>query len=105
MNACVALTAVADSKTANRLARRLVTQKIAACVTVVPGALSHYRWKRKIERSRETLLFIKTDRRAWPRLSGFLRKHHPYELPELIALPVSKGSGEYLSWLRDCLKK
>jgi periplasmic divalent cation tolerance protein len=105
MGACVVLTSVGGVKAAESLARRLVAQKLAACVTVLPGARSHFRWKRKIALSRETLLLIKTDRRVWTRLCGFLRKHHPYELPELIGWSVSKGSGEYLSWLQACLKK
>ena len=99
------LTAVADTGTVHRLARSLVRQRLAACVTVSPGAVSHYRWKKKFERSREVLLLIKTNRRSWPKLLRFLRKHHPYELPEVLALPVALGAGDYLSWLDGCLKK
>lgn len=102
--ACVVLTAVSGRREADRLARGLVKAKLAACVTLLPGAVSHYVWKGKTERSREVLLLIKTARKAWPRLSAFIRKEHPYELPELIAFPVLSGSKEYLSWLNGSLK-
>ena len=105
MAALVVLTTVAARNAADRLARSLVKQRLAACVTALPGATSHYRWKGKPESSREVLLLIKTDRRVWPRLLRYLRNNHPYELPEAIALSVAKGSKEYLSWLDDCLKK
>ena len=104
------LTTVADMKTAHRLSRGLVTAKLAACVTVVPGVVSHYRWQRRggsraaPTKSREVLLLIKTARKSWPKLSAYVRRHHPYELPELIALPVLFGLKEYLSWLSDSLR-
>ena len=98
------LTTVADMRTARRLSRGLVTARLAACVTVVPGVVSCYRWKRKLERSHEALLIIKTNRKSWPKLSAYVRKRHPYELPELIALPVLFGLKEYLSWLSDSLR-
>lgn len=105
MAACVVLTAVGDRKTADRLAKRLVSERLAACVTRVPGAFSHYRWKGKGETAREVLLLIKTQRRLWPKVRSFLKKSHPYELPEIILLPVSAVSEEYLSWLDSSLKK
>ena len=87
------------------MARALVRGRLAACVTVVPGAASHYRWKKKFERTRETLMLIKTSRRCWPKLLDFLKKNHPYEVPEALMLPVSKGSADYLSWLDACLRE
>ena len=110
MAACVVLTAVADRKTADRLARGLVKAKFAACVTVVPGVVSHYRWQRRggsreaPTKSREVLLLIKTARKSWARLSRYVRKHHPYELPELVAWPIAFGEKGYLAWLKDSLK-
>ena len=102
--AWVAWTAVKNKAAAEKLARGLVQEKLAACVSVIPGVVSHYRWKGKPARSREFLLMIKTDRKRWLSLSRSIRKNHPYELPELIALPVTAGSKEYLSWLNDSLK-
>ena len=100
MSALVVLTAVAPAKAADRLARRVVLESKAACVSVTPGAISHYRWKGKVRRSGESLLWIKTTRAAWPTLLKFLETNHPYDVPEILALPVSHGSKAYLKWLR-----
>ncbi len=105
MAACVVLTTTGDRKSAERLARSLVLHKLAACATAVPGAVSHYRWKGKAVSSRETLLLIKTDRRLRSKVLRFLKTNHPYDVPEALALPVSWGSKEYLSWLNASLKK
>jgi periplasmic divalent cation tolerance protein len=105
MGACVVWTAVAGAGAARKLAKGLVSRRLAACVSVLPDVKSHYRWKNRFATSSETLLFIKTTSGMWPRVSRFIKKHHPYELPEILALPVTRGSREYLSWLEDCLKK
>ena len=105
MQACVVLTTVGGLKAAERLADSLVSKKLAVCVTVIPGVLSRYRWKGKVQRSREALLLIKTSRGLRPRILRFLRSNHPYDVPEALALPVSWGSKEYLSWLGDSLEK
>ena len=105
MGACVILSTVGNRSAAGRLAKRLVAQRLAACVTALPGAVSHYRWKGKNETSREVLLVIKTDRKKWPALKTFLKSNHPYESPEVLMLAVSEGSKEYLSWVSACLKK
>ncbi len=87
------------------MARSLVSAKLAACGTAVPGAVSYYRWKSKVRRSREVLLFVKTSRSVWPRLLAYLKKNHPYDVPEILAIPASKGSREYLAWLEKSLKR
>ena len=105
MAVCVVLTAVRDVRVGSVLAQSLVSKKLAACVTVLPGAVSYYRWKGKREKSREALLLIKTTRKHWSALEVFLKEHHPYQLPEILMLPASKGSKEYVSWLNRSLKK
>ena len=105
MAACVVLTAFGGMKSAERMARSLVSAKLAACATAVPGAVSYYRWKNRTERSKEVLLLIKTKQSLWPRLLAHLKKNHPYDVPEILAIPASKGSREYLSWLETSLKK
>jgi periplasmic divalent cation tolerance protein len=95
----VVLTAMPNRRSAQKLADRLVQEKLAACVSVVPGMISTYRWKGKIERAREAFVWIKTSKSHWKSVQKFVLKHHPYELPEVVALPVSLGTKKYLAWL------
>lgn len=90
-----------DPDVATRLARALVAARHAACVNVLPGLTSVYRWQGEVEQGAETLLVIKTTRGAYPALQAALRDQHPYELPELVAVPVVSGLPEYLTWLID----
>ena len=84
---------------AERIARALVEQGVAACVNVVPGVVSFYRWKGALERSGETLLVIKSTGERLEALRAALVALHPYELPELIAVPIGGGHRPYLEWL------
>jgi periplasmic divalent cation tolerance protein len=93
------ITNVPDRATAERIAESLVTENVAACVNILAECISIYRWEGKIERTSEVPLLIKTTRAAYPRLEVAIRKLHPYEVPELIALPVSAGLPEYLNWV------
>ena len=93
------LTTLPDQKSARALAGLLVRKKLAACVSVLGGVSSVYRWKGKTETSREALVLIKTSRASWKALKTFVLNRHPYELPELIALPVAAGSKKYLDWV------
>lgn len=95
------LTTCPDAKTARRLARALVSERLAACVNILPIEQSVYRWKGKIESARERLLVIKSERRAYAAIERRLRALHPYELPEIIAVPIVTGLGPYLAWISD----
>ena len=95
----VALTTCETSDDAAKIARHLVDARLAACVNIVPGARSIYRWKGAIEEAGELVLLIKTRRDLFPQLQAELEKIHPYEVPELIALPIVDGSEAYLGWL------
>ena len=97
----VALSTVASAEEADRLARALVERRLAACVNVVPGVVSHYRWKGELQRDEERLLVIKTRAERIEALREALRELHPYELPELVAFEISDGSPEYLKWLDE----
>ena len=90
---------------AERLARLIVRERLAACVNVVPGVRSYFRWQGRIDRADEILLVIKTTFSRFPRLAATIRSHHPYDVPELIALPVSAGHPPYLAWVRDSVVK
>lgn len=93
------LTTVPALKNARALAAVILDQKAGACVTISSASESHYRWQGKRCRSRELLILIKTSAAAYPRLQKIIQKHHPYEVPEIVALPVVQGSSDYLKWV------
>jgi periplasmic divalent cation tolerance protein len=95
----VVITNVPDRATAERIADTLVTGCVAACVNILAECASVYCWQGKLEHANEVPLLIKTTRAVYPQLEKELRKLHPYEIPEIIALPVSAGLPEYLSWV------
>ena len=88
-----------DLRSARKIADALVKNRLAACVSVLPEVHSTYRWKKKIERSSEVLIVIKTAKSRWKAVRNFVLERHPYELPELIALPVTEVSKKYLDWM------
>ncbi|MGH9753135.1 MAG: divalent-cation tolerance protein CutA [Blastocatellia bacterium] len=98
-SALVVLTTVEKQEDGERLAGLLVERELAACVQILPPMTSIYRWQGAIERASEVLLLIKTTGAAYPRLEAAIKENHPYQTPEIIALPVEAGSGEYLNWL------
>ncbi len=87
---------------ADRIATAIVEAKLAACVNIVPHVASVYRWDGKIERASEATLLIKTRRTLVPALTEAVRRIHPYEVPEIIALPIAgdRGNDAYLAWVR-----
>lgn len=90
-----------DAASAQLLAETLVGEHLAACVNRIPAVSSTYRWKTKVVTDNEELLLIKTTAAQFPALKLRLLALHPYELPELIAVPVTDGHGPYLDWVRD----
>jgi periplasmic divalent cation tolerance protein len=99
--AVVALTTVGTAGDAERIARALVEGRLAACVNVVPGVVSIYRWKDAIERDDEQLLVVKTRAERVEALREALVALHPYQLPELVVLPIAAGHPPYLAWVRE----
>lgn len=95
----VVLSACGSAEEAETIARKLVESRVAACVNVVPGVRSIYRWKEAVEDANEWLLLIKSRRDLFDRLRGELEKLHSYETPEVVALTVVDGSPAYLAWL------
>ncbi|AOY00363.1 divalent-cation tolerance protein CutA [Jeongeupia sp. USM3] len=88
-----------DAAVADRLAAGLVEAGLAACVNRLAPVRSTYRWEGRIETAEEVPLMAKTTLAAYPALQDWLAEHHPYELPEIIALPIAAGLPAYLDWL------
>jgi periplasmic divalent cation tolerance protein len=103
-DALVVLTTLEKQEDGERLAMLLVEGALAACVQILPSMTSIYRWQGAVERANEVLLLIKTTRAAYPQLETTIKDNHPYQTPEIIALPVEAGSDGYLSWLVASVK-
>jgi periplasmic divalent cation tolerance protein len=99
MNALLVLTNLPDRETAERLAGALIEQRVAACVNILAPCRSVYRWKGIVQREEEHPVLIKTTAERYPALEAAIRAAHPYELPEIIAVPIERGLPAYLAWI------
>jgi periplasmic divalent cation tolerance protein len=90
-----------DADTGQRIASKLVEYGLAACVNLLPGITSVYRWQGQVQTDAEVLLMIKACAADYKRIETTICAEHPYELPEIIAVPVSGGLAEYLDWVRN----
>ena len=99
MAALLVLTNVPERAVAERLADKLVEKRLAACVNILAPCRSVYRWKGAVQHDEEHPMLIKTTVERYPALEQALRAAHPYELPEIIAVPVERGLPAYLEWL------
>jgi periplasmic divalent cation tolerance protein len=93
------LTNLPDRAAAERLAELLVEKRLAACVNILAPCRSVYRWKGAVQRDEEHPVLIKTTRERYPEMEQALRAAHPYELPEIIAVPIERGLPAYLEWV------
>lgn len=93
-----------DVASAERIAEALVNEQLAACVNRLPGILSTYRWQGALTTDSEELLLIKTCTSGFEALSRRLLELHPYDVPELIAIPVTQGHDAYLEWVRSSVR-
>jgi periplasmic divalent cation tolerance protein len=98
---CIVLSTCPSQETAESIAMSLVEKKLAACVNIIPGLASIYEWQGNIEKSQEFLLIIKTRNAVYPAVESAILDRHPYELPEIISIPLNNGSANYLSWIDD----
>ncbi len=95
----IILTNMPDLHIAKTLANQIVTAKVAACVNILAPCQSFYLWENKLEDATEIPLLIKTTKSAYPTLEKMIQEIHPYELPEIIALPITQGEPHYLQWV------
>jgi periplasmic divalent cation tolerance protein len=101
----VVLVTCGSAKEARRIARSLVDQRLAACVNILEIRMrSIYRWKGRVESAKELLLIIKSSRKRFAALEHAIRKWHSYHVPEIIALPIERGSRDYLAWLGESVR-
>lgn len=101
----IVLSTCPDQACADALAATIIESGAAACVSIVPGIRSLYRWQGKIESSQEQLLLIKTHKNHYNSLQQLILEQHPYELPEIITVPIESGLKEYFSWIDNNLSK
>ena len=92
-----------DQQTAQALANRLITERLAACVNIFPGVTSIYPWQGEVETAQEYLLLIKTRQEYFNSLAVLIKSLHPYQLPEIVAVNIERGTTEYLQWIDSCL--
>ncbi|HID60290.1 MAG TPA: divalent-cation tolerance protein CutA [Hadesarchaea archaeon] len=100
---CLTLTAVKNRAEAVRLGEKLVSEKLAACVSVIPNVTSTYQWRGKIERTREAMVMMKTSEKKIGRLIRRIKELHSYEVPEILVLRIERGSSDYLKWVEGSL--
>ena len=103
-NAVVGLVTCSSRAEARKVAKAILTKKLAACVNIMNGLESHYWWQGKLESARECLLLIKTTRARVRVVTSTIKAAHSYQVPEVIFLPVTAGESKYLKWIRESVK-
>lgn len=88
---------------AEQIARGLLSEQLVACVNILPGVRSLYRWQGEVETAQEHLLLIKSQSVLYPVIEAAIKAMHPYEVPEIIAVAIDRGSVDYLKWMDSCL--
>jgi len=99
MGLALIITMVPDNDIGEKIAQALVSSRTAACVNMIGGATSCYRWEGKLQRDSESLLLVKTRMQLASKVQEVIESNHPYEIPEVIVLPISGGSERYLNWV------
>ena len=100
----VVLVTCPDRRRAHTLAAALVKARVAACVNLIPAVQSLFWWEGRVDQAREVLLVIKTAASSFPKLRALVTRLHPYQVPEIIALPIARGHAPYLAWIRKSLQ-
>ena len=100
----VVLSNCPDNIVAEKIATLLIEKRLAACVNIMPKVQSIYQWQGNVENVQEVMLLIKTKAEHFDALSALINKHHPYDVPEVIALNIQQGNNEYLDWIAGTIK-
>ncbi len=100
----VIMVTASSRRECRKIARRLVDEKLAACVNITQPIQSVYRWEGKVEQSKEFLMFIKTRRELFPQVRTEISLVHSYHTPEIICLPIIEGSPNYLQWISESVR-
>ena len=104
-NKIVVLVTCGSAKEARKIARAVVEQRLAACANILESPVhSVYRWKGRVESAKEFLLIIKTTQSRFAKLQAEIKRLHTHDVPEIIALPIARGSAAYLAWISDSVK-
>ena len=101
MSETISFVTCKDRRQAGAIAKALVTEKLAACVNIVPGVASIYRWEGKVEEGREVLLLIKSTSSLSKKLIARVKALHSYSVPEVVTIPIASGNPDYLRWVRE----
>ena len=101
MNILIVFSTFPDEASARKAATDLIEARLAACVNILPGLISVYRWQGKVDEAAEVLLMVKTTQTAYPKLESALKACHPYELPEILAVAPDSGLPDYLNWVLE----
>lgn len=105
MSECIVLVTTPNETCAKELAKKALNANLCACVNIQNSITSLFHWKGKIQEESECMLIIKTTEEAYELLEQCIKTHHPYDVPEIIAIPIIKGHEPYLSWLKESVKK
>jgi periplasmic divalent cation tolerance protein len=92
------MTSLPDKEVAKQLAKRLIDARLAACVQIQSGVQSIYRWEGRVCEEQEAVLVAKTTAEQWPAISAFIKQNHPYDVPEIIAQPITHSDTDYARW-------
>ena len=105
MDYLLTITTCPDQACAEDLANHLVREHLAACVNIVPGVRSIYEWQGQVTADQEFLLLIKTQANRFDQLEQAIKGRHPYQVPEIVAIPVVRGSNDYLAWINSIVER
>lgn len=105
MNACVVLVTAPSEECAKEIAKHILGRNLCACVSIQNSITSLFYWGGELQEEKECLLLIKSTMELFTELEVCIKSHHPYDVPEIIAIPIAKGHEPYLSWLQESVKK